>query len=245
MKKNMKKFIIIVAIFIAIIATIIIIKNGNLKKKEEWHNDFSEIDKTEINYQENTTVEELKEKMNIQADSSLYDITEEYDGRKTVKVKNNIQFKVAFAGIIKGEKPNLSEVDKIYNENYPTKNGIWVSINSRSKFLELLNENAKSKYYIDEEGYLSLQNANETNNYDDKIKEITNSNKKIIVDINEIDYEVDTLTGEIVEYPFEQLDERQTMDIIQDEGDKIIVLTTNKKQKITNKEIFDDFIQNL
>ena len=86
MNKRMKIIFLIIAIiiFIAIIG-IVILKNNSEDKsnKEEWKNDFSEVDKNEINYKNNTTINELKEEMKIEADSNLYEITHEYDGRKT------------------------------------------------------------------------------------------------------------------------------------------------------------------
>ena len=225
---------------------IVILKNNSEDKsnKEEWKNDFSEVDKNEINYKNNTTINELKEEMKIEADSNLYEITQEYDGRKTLSIKTNILYKVAFAGIIKQEKPTLEEIDKIFDENYPQKDGIWVSKQSRDVFIKMINEESSVKYNINDEGYLVIQvDSGSNNEIDNKIKSIFNSNKKIIVDINSYDYEVDVVTGEIVKYPFEQLGD--SIDIVSNNSDKIIVITKNQNNKYTNKEILQDFLNNI
>lgn len=237
--------IIVIIIFIAIIG-IVILKNNSEDKsnKEEWKNDFSEVDKKEINYKNNTTINELKEEMKIEADSNLYEITQEYDGRKTLSIKTNILYKVAFAGIIKQEKPTLEEIDKIFDENYPQKDGIWVSKQSRDVFLKMINEESSVKYNINDEGYLAIQEEHENiSKIDNQIKSIINSNKKIIVDINSYDYEVDVVTGEIVKYPFEQLGD--STDIVSNDSDKIIVITKNQNKKYTDKEILQDFLNNI
>ena len=247
MNKRIKIILLIIAIiiFIAIIG-IVILKNNSEDKsnKEEWKNDFSEVDKNEINYKNNTTINELKEEMKIEADSNLYEITQEYDGRKTLSIKTNILYKVAFAGIIKQEKPTLEEIDKIFDENYPQKDGIWVSKQSRDVFIKMINEESSVKYNINDEGYLVIQvDSGSNNEIDNKIKSIFNSNKKIIVDINSYDYEVDVVTGEIVKYPFEQLGD--SIDIVSNNSDKIIVITKNQNNKYTNKEILQDFLNNI
>ena len=247
MNKRIKIIFLIIAIiiFIAIIG-IVILKNNSEDKsnKEEWKNDFSEVDKNEINYKNNTTINELKEEMKIEADSNLYEITQEYDGRKTLSIKTNILYKVAFAGIIKQEKPTLEEIDKIFDENYPQKDGIWVSKQSRDVFIKMINEESSVKYNINDEGYLVIQvDSGSNNEIDNKIKSIFNSNKKIIVDINSYDYEVDVVTGEIVKYPFEQLGD--SIDIVSNNSDKIIVITKNQNNKYTNKEILQDFLNNI
>lgn len=247
MNKRIKIILLIIAIiiFIAIIG-IVILKNNSEDKsnKEEWKNDFSEVDKNEINYKNNTTINELKEKMKIEADSNLYEITHEYDGRKTLSIKTNILYKVAFAGIIKQEKPTLEEIDEIFDENYPKKDGIWVSEQSRDVFIKMINEESSVKYNINNEGYLVIQEDSGSNNeIDNKIKSTINSNKKIIVDINSYDYEVDVVKGEIVKYPFEQLGD--STDIVSNDSDKIIVITKNQNNKYTDKELLQDFLNNI
>ena len=178
--------------------------------------------------------------MGMKADSNLYDITEEYDGRKTLNIKASVLYKVAFAGIIKKDKPTFEEIDSIFEEKYPRNNGVWVSEQSREQFLKLISENTNTIYTIDEYGYLKTQENNK-NEIDKKIENLINSDKTIIVDINSIDYDVDTVTGEIVEYPFHQLGDY--VDVISNDNDKIIALSSDKK--VNCNIILEEFINNL
>lgn len=244
MKKKTKiVFVLIIAIIIIMAIIGIIIVKRNLNQKQEWNNEYSKVNKNEINYKEDANVNELKEVMGLTADSDLYEITEEYDGRKTLNIKTDILYKVVFAGIIKQSKPTLEEIDVIYSENHPVKDGVWVSQQSRDAFLELIKENTNSEYEINDEGYLIIKDNNNQNENDKKLEELINSNKKIIVDINDYDYDVDVVTGEIVEYPFEQLGE--ISDVISNNNDRIIVILKNKEQKFTEKEILEEFLNNI
>lgn len=243
MNKRIKIVLLIIAIIIVIAIIGIILLNEISKKNTnnvKWSNEFYKVDKNEINYKENTTVNELKEKMEMKADSNLYDITEEYDGRKTLNIKASVLYKVAFAGIIKKDKPTFEEIDSIFEEKYPRNNGVWVSEQSREQFLKLISENTNTIYTIDEYGYLKTQENNK-NEIDKKIENLINSDKTIIVDINSIDYDVDTVTGEIVEYPFQQLGDY--VDVISNDNDKIIALSSDKK--VNCNIILEEFINNL
>lgn len=243
MKKKTKIIILILTIGIIIATTVAIIMLSN--EKNNWNNEFSQINKNEIDYNENANVEELKEEMKLEASSDLYEVTEEYDGRKTLNIKADILYKVAFVGIVKNNKPTFEEIDTIFNEKYPEKNGIWISEQSRDRFLNLIKENTNSVYVINNDGYLKIQEKNENiNDIDKKLENVINSNNTIIVDINSFDYDVDTVTGEIVEYPFEQLGD--LMDVIKNrDNDKIMVITTNKNKKYSAEEILNIFINNI
>ena len=79
-----------------------------------------------LEQEEEIPIEELKEEFNATGADEIYEVQTEYDGRKVLAVKPSINYRVAFAGMIKKAKPEYSEVDKIYEENMPTENGIWV-----------------------------------------------------------------------------------------------------------------------
>ena len=241
-KKNILLTTIAIIIIIAIVVSLIILKNI-FTAKEKWNNEFSKIDKNTINYKSDVTVDELKQEMNLTADSDLYEITTEYDGRKTLNVKKDILYKVAFAGIIKQSKPVLNEIDEIYNQNYPQENGIWISEHSKEDFLKLLQGNVNCKYEINEKGFLQINKDNNENENDEKLEKIINSDKKVIIDINNFDYEVDVVTGEIVEYPFKELEE--LVDIISNNNEKIIVIVKNQSNEFANEEVFEDFLNNI
>ncbi len=249
-KKDRKNKVIIGIIIISIVIILSIIffivdrkdkKENSLE--ENWENPYTEIDKNEIEYQENATIDELKEETGLTADSNLYEINTEYDGRKVLNIKTDIQYKVAFAGIIKGQAPTIEEIDTIMQENHPTENGIWIEKNSRTKLLELLKENTNSEYDINEKGYLIIKEKREQNDIDKNLERLINTNKQTIVTISNIYYEVDSVTGEIVEYPFEQLDNYQAYDQITSGDNTIIVITSNANQTLTNQEILRQWTQ--
>lgn len=251
MKKNTKKritTILIVLLVIALITISLCIKNNIKKSKnsiqeENWENPYTEIDKDEIQYQENASIDEIKKETGLTADSNLYEINTEYDGRKVLNIKASVQYKTAFAGIIKQQLPNINEIDTIAQENYPEKNGIWIEKNSRDIILELLTNNTNSKYEIDEQGYLKIKDKKVQNENDKNIEKWINSNKKIILTKSNMYYQVDEVTGEIVEYPFEQLDPYQTYDQIKSNDNIIIVITSNNNKYLTDKEILQDVLQ--
>lgn len=247
--KKRKIFITITVILIAILAiSIAILKKDNGKTNEEiqdneWKNDFSDIDKNTENYQEQVDIEALKNDMGLTADDNMYEITEEYDGRKTLNIKPTILYKTAFAGIIKQSKPNLNEIDEIFESKYPKNTGIWISEKSRNLFLEFLNKNTNCTYEINNEGYLKIKESQGQSNTDKEIEKAIKSNKKYIIDISKFDYDVDVVTGEIVEYPFEQLGDM--LDVVNSDNDEIIVMSDNSNKEFDDKEILEELISNL
>ena len=191
-------------------------------------------------YQNNVSIEEIKNELGYTADSSLYNIDTEYDGRKVLRIKPNIQFMVAFDGIIKPQDLELSKIESIFNENYPKQCGIWIEKNSREHIIEIINKNTKSIYKINNEGYLEIEEKKEQNDLDVVLEKLINSNFTIILSINSFYFEIDNVTGEIVQYPFEQLDNYQPLDMIKSENNVFIVLSSNENNKLTDKQILDE-----
>ena len=119
MKKSQKVLIIISILIILLIILGIMFHVINLKKNNEKYNNeiinnmYIELDKNDIQYQENVTIEELKEQTSINGNNEIYEIGQEYDGRKVLTVKADIKYKVAFAGIIKKATPKYEELDEI------------------------------------------------------------------------------------------------------------------------------------
>lgn len=109
--------------------------------------------------------------------------------------------------------------------------------------LKLLNENLQTKYSIDKDGYLNIVDKSKQNEKDKKIEQNIKSNKKIILDICDFDYEVDNVSGEIVEYPFSQLGD--IIDIVRDNEDKIIVIAESQIKNINDNEIVETLIDNI
>ena len=246
--KNNKKIIftvIIILIILVILVAFKILNNKKIDNSNEIQNDFIniEVDKNQIGYQENVTIEEIKNDTGAKGNTDIYEIQTEYDGRNVITVKANIKYKVAFAGMIKNSKPELNELDQILNENIPRKNGIWVKEQSRDKILEIFNnENVNSKYTIDNDGYLKIQDKGNQNDIDKKIEGIINGNKQYILDVSSVCYIVDSITGEILDYNFEKMDKYQTYEYFEDEDKFIIFINENTDNQLTKIEIFNSIV---
>lgn len=251
MKKN-KVIIISIIVIITVLVLFLIIKKNNKNSNGIYGNNtiiinniYTEIDKNQIEYSENTNVEELKQETGKMGNSNIYEIQTEYDGRKTLQVKPNLKYKVAFAGMIKNSKPSNSELDDIYSKNSPSDNGIWVEKSSRNKIAEYFNSLGllNSKYEINESGYLKIVEENNPNEYDKKIKNIINGNEQYVLDISSICYIVDDISGEILDYNFENMDKYQTYQYFEDNNKMIIFINQNTNKQMSEKEIFESVIK--
>ena len=231
--KTKKTFYILILCIICLVITSIVIIRHNKYKSNKFENN-------NILYQNNLSIEEIKNELGYTADSSLYNIDTEYDGRKVISIKPDIQFMVAFDGIIKPQELELSKLETIFNENYPKQCGIWIEKDSRKHINEIINKNTKSIYKINNEGYLEIEEKKEQNDFDVVLEKLINSNFTIILSINSFYYEIDNVTGEIVQYPFEQLDNYQPLDMIKSENNFFIVLSSNENNKLTDKQILDE-----
>ena len=243
--KNKYKISIIVVIMLLmfIIFTILGIKNTRYNKiNEDIQDSYNQMKNNSVMYNENSKLNDLKKEYSITGEDGLYEIQTEYDGRKVVVVKDDINYKVAFAGMIEKAKPTYAEIDKIFEDNYPKENGVWIEKNSREKILKFLNNNCNSDYAINENGYLKIVNKNEQNDNDIKIEKIINENKKYILNISSSCYMVDTVTGEVIENPYEDLDKYQTYEYFSNENDMIIFITENSEGKLTEGEIFESVL---
>lgn len=145
--------------------------------------------------------------------------------------------------MIKGNAPTLDEIDSIFEKNVPTKSGIWVVGKDRDKILNYLNnnDNLNCKYKINE-GYLEMCDDENASSLDKKIKKIIDSNKQIIIDISSVYYMVDTVTGNIVDNPYNELSKSQTYEYVQDKNKMIIFITENSEKILTENDIFDSII---
>ena len=254
-KSKMKKSQIILAIasiILVVMVALIILKGEQQDKKDEpkkeaqvdWNNPYTQIDKNEIAYHDKASIDELKQQVGLTADSDWYEINTEYDGRKVLNIKADIQYKVAFAGVIKKGTPNREEINPIMQENHPTENGLWIEEGSRESFLTLLKGNTNAQYQINEKGYLEMKHDNQLNQNDQNLVRLMQGSKKIIITIADHYYQVDHVTGEIVEYPFEKLDNYQTYDRIESGENLLLVISANTYRKLTNQAILEDVLQN-
>ena len=240
MKKYIKYLIILVAIVFVCIAIYFFNKKDETKESqiiEYTPQEGVEIDKNQVAYQESVTVEELKEDVGATGDDSIYDITQEYDGRKILTIKPEIQFNVVLAGIVESKKPEgRPEELRQYDEEFKDKTGIWIAVDSREAFLNLLHNTTQNTYSIDDDGYL-VCDSRSGNEIDTRIQDILNSDNLYIISMTGTCYVADEISGEIVEYPFEQMDPYQTCEFYEKDNKKIFVVTTNANNKLSSEEI--------
>ncbi len=241
MKKYVKYLIIIIVVILIAVFVYYFKKDENAEDTniiEYTPQEGVEIDKNQISYKPNTTVSELKKDVGATGDDSIYDIVSEYDGRKILTIKPDIQFNIVLAGIIENQKPEgKPESLRQYDQDFQNKTGIWVEQESRETFLNLLHSTTQNTYSINSDGYLSYDDNSNSNEIDKKIQEIINSNNLYIISMKGTCYVADEISGEIVEYPFEQMDPYQTCEFYEKDNKKIFVTTTNKENKLSSEEI--------
>ena len=113
---------------------------------------------------------------------------------------------------------------------------------SREKILNYLNNVLNSTYQIDEEGYLSISNMQKSTN-DNIINTLINGDKQYILGISSTTYYIDALTGEVIDNPYEEMDEAQTYSYFEDENRMMIYIPENKDKHLSNQEIFESIIE--
>lgn len=247
MKK--KTLIIIVAVIAVIALTVAVIYFVTSKNSKENADeiktdisDFEVIDESNNASNNEVTVESLKQELGAEADSSMYEVTDDGDGRKVLAIKPSLEYSVAMAGILNNQKKfDKNEVESIM-KNAPEKNGIWISENARKKFTKIINQFTNSEYYVDNNGYLQEQKV-KNNKYTKLINNLINGNKLYSIDINDKCYVLDEMTGEIQENPFEEMDPYQTYEYFENNEKMAIILSTNKAGVLTNNEIIESFLE--
>lgn len=241
MKNKCKIIITIIVIILLIILTVLGMKKYN-KTNKKTENEVEKMKSESIMYNKDATLEDLKNEYKITGDDNLYEIQTEYDGRKVINVKAEIDYKVAFAGMITENKPNYDNIDKIYTEQYPKEYGIWIKKNSRQKIINFLNTNMDTKYEINNNGYLTILDKSKQNEDDKKIEQIMNSQGTYILDISGEYYMIDPVTGDIVLNRYEDLEKYQTYEYVTNKDDMIIFITENTEKLLTDEEIFESII---
>lgn len=237
---NKKKSVILCISFIVIIVIILIAVYLNNKGNQENQNDTEQANAQ--NETSNATVEELMQNVNATANSDIYEIQTEYDGREVLVVKPSLQFCVAFAGSINKNLASIEEAQTITEQNLPQDTGIYVG-NSENKVLEYINEYTNSQYGVSDKGYLVLKESKENNDIDNRIQKVMNSDYLYIVYCDGTMKNIDNITGEILNYDFEDMDPYQAYEYCQDENRFFIELTTNKENRLSQEEIFMAFLE--
>lgn len=268
--RNKKILIILFLFFLLIISSFIILNklkdntdstyNSNIINTAVIQsNTFNEtqfnnlINNTNIYNNKNNKISEPKEivledaikEQNLSGDKELYELIETDYGKDVAVVKNDLQFSTIWAGIQKKSKPNINEIED-YITQMPTKNGIWIKEDSRDDFLTILeNTIEKNVFYIDDKGYLQINeffNAKDENGYISRIKDCIDSENKIMVVFRCSHYFIDTATGEIYEEEFEKLSPETPLIFYRENNSAIILLSTNKGNKITNEAYLESFL---
>lgn len=247
-----KKYIIIGLAIIVIILIVALVIFFSRKNNEDGNNMVmvSENNVTNENTENNTSIvdqdtsnqnvveiENMKNEINATGNTDIYYVDEEYDGREILQVKPDVQFDVDLAGIIKNSKPEENEINELVGKA-PTNNGVWISEQSRESFSNLLKNNNITDFNISDEGYLQIDNSR-NNDMANKLVNMINSDRLYIINMTGIAYERDYISGEITEYPFEDMDPYQAIEPYQKDDKIILELTTNKMKELTENEILD------
>lgn len=248
MKQRYFLFLIGLIVIICIITTFTILKTNkqDLSKESLTNQDSNKTNENSVsdNLSEQK-IEDIKQNLGYNnTDASIYEIKKEYDGREVIAIKPNIQYRVAMAGTIKNGKPEFSEIDNLLKQA-PNKRGIWIAKNSRERFLDILQKYTNCDYAINEEGYLVQEQKNNLNEIDKIINIAMNNKKSYSVCINSIAYLVDEVTGNIEEYPFEEIDPEQSFELFETENASLYVITQNTYKKLDYKSIIEDVFNNM
>lgn len=183
-------------------------------------------------------IRNMQTQINSTANPNIYKIEEEYDGRKILQIKPEVQY--VLAGVLKNGKPLENEINELL-KGVPNKNGIWISEQSRQKFLNLLANNNINNFYISDDGYLQSSESTESQ-LAIKLENMINSDNLYVINMTGIAYERDYISGEIVEYPFEDMDPYQIIQPYKT-GNKIILeITSNKNARLSDNEILEAII---
>lgn len=245
----MKKIYILSAICIIIVIGFITIVTF-FKQKEKKENTVNQnsnniIENSIPDTFQKSKIDEIKQDLGYNnTDEAIYEIKKEYDGREVIVIKPNIQYKVAMAGAIKNGKPEFSEIDGLL-EQAPNKSGIWIEENSRKEFVEILQKYTNCSYTIDEDGYLVQEQKDTSNEIDNNIKKAISNKKNYSICINSVAYLIDEVTGNIEEYPFEEIDPEQSFELFETENASLYVITSNTYKRVNYKNIIEEVLNNM
>ena len=214
----MKKFLISIILIIILIIISIIVYSPHHKEVENQNINNDGLK------EETKTVEDIKKEIGATASEDIYEIQKEYDGREILSIKPDIQYQTVLTGILKNEKPSLQDIQQLDISNFHK--GVWISEVSRDKFLQILKKCKIENFEIDSDGYL-YKKQDSSNELSLKLENLINSNELIIIDITGTCYIRDEMTGDIVEYPFKDMDLYQICEIFTIEKSTIFVITTN------------------
>ena len=159
---------------------------------------------------------------------------------------NNLEnnYYVAILGMEENEVPLDSKIVDIKSK-FDNKKGVIITKNSEDAFLNIINKLGNYDYNVDEDGFLLLENDefSTQNKYDKFLCELINSDKLYVFSISGKLYLIDPVSLKIVSNDYEELDNYQTYDYSEYNGNFAIDIPKNKDNKLTNEEIFDSIIK--
>lgn len=242
MKKNI---LIVVLLVVVVVIAIILIFNNNTEKNNDQNILQNDIQNNDfMNRMVSTDANEInaiKNEINATGQTDIYQIEEEYDGRRIIQVKPDVQYQVALAGIIKNGIPAEDEINTLL-EQAPTNSGMWISESSREKFMDLLNSNNISDFEISNDGYLKCNKQGNLTEQEEKLKNMAESDKLYVIDMSGKTYQRDYISGEVIEYPFEEMDPYQVLEPYKVEDSIILGVTSNKDNYLSDIEILEAII---
>ena len=242
MKKNI---LIVVLLVVVVVIAIILIFNNNKEKNNDQNILQNDIQNNDfMNRMVSTDANEInaiKNEINATGQTDIYQIEEEYDGRRIIQVKPDVQYQVALAGIIKNGIPAEDEINTLL-EQAPTNSGMWISESSREKFMDLLNSNNISDFEITNDGYLKCNKQRNLTEQEEKLKNMAESDKLYVIDMSGKTYQRDYISGEVIEYPFEEMDPYQVLEPYEVEDSIILGVTSNKDNYLSDIEILEAII---
>ena len=84
--------------------------------------------------------------------------------------------------------------------------------------------------------------VNQEQEQEEKLKDMAESDKLYVIDVSGKTYQRDYISGEVIEYPFEEMDPYQVLEPYEIENSIILGVTSNKENRLSNKEILDAII---
>lgn len=221
---NKKKIIILIVLLIVIIIGIRLFLNKKDKSK------------TDISYISNIDMDTLKTDKGISVSNDIIEIVEEYDGRKSIAIKGQYLFEIGLIDYYQKNYDNLNIVEntditsteleqsfKIAKDAIIVNNGgVIIPPKDQQSILQIINKNSTCDYWCDENNYLKISEEEKKSEFDNKLIEKINSNSNTIIITYEKDYlSIDEVTGQIVKYPYYDLDPYCEYDVVKNDNIEI------------------------
>lgn len=240
MKKSKVLLCGLVALFLIFIIFVFYFHKQSDESQEKGEQARNQTEQNE-NLSTPEKINDLKNEIHATAKNDIYQVEKESSGRTFLQVKPQVQFEVDLAGILKNAKPEEDELEELLQQA-PTEDGVWIAKQARNDFLQLLKANQIENFTIDSNGYLQKNGASMTN-LANALEQMMQNHHLYILNMTGMAYQRDYLTGEIMEYPFEEMDPEQIVEPYQNDRSVTLEITSNQKGKVTPKEILETIVQ--